>query len=261
MRGPREEAGAPGPEASRGQSWARTALPYTSGLLVASAYGLITYVLMSTNLLWPQMFTLMSWAFIFSLPVAIGACAVVLAPPERRGSTWHLLIVPWIASLLLAVIPLLFAWEVVICVVMVLPVFLPLATLGAGLAYVGCRVLAQQQSRQQPLLLVMLLPYLVAPVEAWFEAPDSLHVVRNSVVVEASPEAVWRQIVRVPTIGREEQRGSFLYALGTAAPGRGDALRRGRRRGAARLVRGRAGVRGDGARVAGPKVARLLDRP
>jgi hypothetical protein len=118
----------------------------------------------------------------------------------------------------LAAIPLLFAWEAVVCVVMALPIFLPLATLGAGLAYVGYRAVGQHATRQQPLLLVMLLPYLVAPVEAWFEAPDSLHVVTNSVVVEASPDAVWRQIVRVPEIGREEQRYSVLHSIGLPRP-------------------------------------------
>ena len=196
---------------------ARTLLSYTSGLLVATVYGHLTYVGMVFQL-FPAWYAPMTVAFIFSLPVAIGACAVVLAPPERRGSTWNLLVVPWIASLLLALIPLLFAWEVVLCVAMALPIFLPLATLGAGLAYFGCRAMGERTARQHPLLLVMLLPYLVAPVEAWFEAPDSLHVVHNSLVVDASPEAVWRQIERVPAIGREEQRFSFLYWLGLPRP-------------------------------------------
>jgi hypothetical protein len=192
-------------------------LPYTSGLLVAVAYGLITYLATRLNLT-SAWFTVMSWAFLLSLPVAVGACAVILAPAERRGSVWHLLVVPWIASLLLALVPLLFAWEVILCVVMALPLFLPLATLGAGIAFVACRAIGENAARQQPLLLVMLLPYLVAPVEAWFEAPDSLHVVHNTIVIEASPDAVWRQIVTVPTIGREEQRGSFLYRLGLPRP-------------------------------------------
>src|SRR5262249_14660392 len=147
-----------------------------------------------------------------------GACAVILAPPDRRGTTWHILAVPWIASLLLAVIPLLFAWEVVLCVVMALPLFLPLATLGAGLAYFGCRVVGERSMNRQPLLLVMLLPYLVAPVEGWFAAPDSLHVVHNAITIEAAPDAVWRQIVTVPAIGREEQRSSVIYRLGLPRP-------------------------------------------
>jgi hypothetical protein len=195
----------------------RALLPYCSGLLVTTAYGLITYLAMKLNLA-SAWFTLMSWAFIISLPVAIGACAVALAPPDRRGTAWHLLGVPWIAALLVALIPLLFAWEVIICVAMALPIFLPLATLGAALAWVAFRSVGQRSVGQQPALLIMLLPYLVAPVESWFAAPDSLHVVQNSVVVEASPEAVWRQIVRVPAIGREEQRWSVLHWLGLPRP-------------------------------------------
>ena len=52
---------------------------------------------------------------------------VALAPPERRGSTWNLLAVPSIACPVLGVVPLPFAWQVVICVVMALPIFVPRA--------------------------------------------------------------------------------------------------------------------------------------
>ena len=55
--------------------------------------------------------------------------------------------------------------------VMALPIFLPLATFGAGLAYVACRAIGERTARQHPLLLVLLLPYLVAPVETWFAVP------------------------------------------------------------------------------------------
>jgi hypothetical protein len=198
----------------------RKILPFTAGLLVTMVYAAITYAVFSTGL-HGGLPTVMSVAFLFSLPVSIGACAVALAPTPWRSSWWHGLAVAWLSSLLVLMVPLLFRLEALFCIVLAAPPVLLLATFGGAVAIVGFRTVAaagQGAQRRNALLLVVLLPYVVAPIEAQIAAPDSLHVVHNSVVIEASPEAVWRQIVRVPAIGREEQRYSLLYWIGLPRP-------------------------------------------
>jgi hypothetical protein len=213
---PDGNGGGPGPSGA-GVSRLRAVLPYCAGLLVTTVYGLFTYAVMQIDVgSWLP--GAMSVTFLFTLPVAIGACAVALAPPDRRDSIRYILIVPWVASLLVAAIPLLFAWEAIICVVMALPLFLPLTTLGAGLAFMVLRTAGQRWSTQNPLLLMALLPYVIAPMEAQIAAPDSQHVVQNSIVIDAAPDVVWRQIVSVPTIGREEQTFSVLHLIGLPRP-------------------------------------------
>ena len=197
--------------------WLRGGLPFVAGILVTTVYGLVTYAVMRLEL-FPQSAGVMSLTFLFSLPVAIGATSVALAPPDRRGSTRYLLVAPWVACLLVGVIPLFFAWEAIICVVMALPIFLPLTTVGAVAAWLITRRSGSQLSHQSPALLLVLLPYLTSPIEAQFTAPDSVHVVHNSVVVDATPAAVWRQIIRVPAIGKEEQHFSPLHLLGLPKP-------------------------------------------
>lgn len=197
----------------------RAALPVTAGLVVTVIYTLVIYGIMRLNLA-PYVPGVMSVTFLFVFPVAVGACAVAMAPAESRVrfTVWHGLIVPWLAVISLGALTLLWAWEAIICVLMALPFFLPLATVGAALAVWLFWALQQTRANQAPALILLLLPCLIGPIEAQISAPDTLHVVRNSVVIEATPDAVWRQIIRVPAIGREEQRGSPLHWIGVPKP-------------------------------------------
>ncbi len=195
----------------------RTVLPYVSGVLLTPVYAIVTYALMSLGASGSGSST-MSVAFLFTLPVAVGAVAVALAPPDRRGSTWYLLGVPWISAILLVIAATAFLHEAIICVVMALPLLLPFVTVGAVLAFVVTRTIGQEWSQRSPLLLVALVPYLVSPIEAQIAAPDSAHVVHNSVIVYASPDVVWQQIIRVPAIKPVEQSFSPLHLLGLPRP-------------------------------------------
>jgi len=204
-------------EQHRHQPWVRRILPFLSSLLVTTVYAAVTYAVFKLD---PAGLVagVMSIAFLFTLPLAIGACAVALAPSDRRGSTWYLLGVPWISAILLVLVGAVFAREAIICVVMALPILLPIVTVGAVLAYLASQFVGQRWSRQQPLMLLALLPYLFASVEAQLRAPDSEHVVHNSVIVLASPEVVWREIIRVPAIRPDEQSFSPLHLLGLPRP-------------------------------------------
>lgn len=197
----------------------RPYLPLLAGPLVTLAYALGIYGAMRLNL-GSAAAGLMSVTFLFVFPFAIGACAVALAPPEARTrfTPWYMLITPWLAVTLLGAITLLFALEALICILMALPFFLVLATIGAAMAVGVFALLERRQAPPSAGFLLLALPLLLSPVEAQITAPDSVHIVHNSVVIEASPEAVWRQIIRVPAIGREEQRGSFLHWIGVPKP-------------------------------------------
>ena len=197
----------------------RAALPITAGLVVTIVYTFVIYGVMRLNLE-PYVPGVMSVTFLFVFPMAVGACAVAMAPAERRVhmSVWYVLIVPWLAALSLVVLSLVWAWEALICVLMLLPFFLPLTTAGAALAVLLFKTLQEMRAPQAPALILLLLPFLIGPIETHLSAPDTLHVVHNSVTIEASPDAVWRQIIRVPAIGREEQHGSVLHWIGVPKP-------------------------------------------
>jgi hypothetical protein len=195
----------------------KRALPFLSATLVTAVYAIVFY-LGSRLDLGGTTAGIMSVAFIFTLPVAIGIVSVAVSPPDRRHTTWYLLGVPWISSLIMLGFATIWAHEAIICAVMLLPVLLPLVTVGAVLGLLLTWRFGPGLQRQNPLLLVALVPFLISPIEAQIAAPDSIHVVENSVVIDASPVAVWRQIIRVPEIREEEQSVSPLHLLGLPRP-------------------------------------------
>jgi hypothetical protein len=196
---------------------ARAILPFLSATLVTAVYAIVFYLASRVDL-GGSSAGIMSLAFIITLPVVIGMVSVALSPPNKRTSVTYLLVVPWLSSLLMLAFATIWAREAIICAVMLLPVLLPLVTVGAVLSMLMFQTFGREWQRQNPLLLVALIPFVLSPIEAQFVAPDTEHIVHNSVVVYATPEAVWRQIASVPEIRSEEQQFSPLYWLGLPHP-------------------------------------------
>jgi len=65
---------------------------------------------------------------------------------------------------------------------------------------------------------VLLLPFVVAPIESRLAAPVEVRRVATSIEIAAAPAAVWREIVAVPPIRREEQGWRLVHAIGFPRP-------------------------------------------
>jgi hypothetical protein len=95
---------------------------------------------------------------------------------------------------------------------MAAPIILVLASLGGIIAGF---FLKRGARRQYVFASFALLPLLAAPVERGFPDLSSFRTVLTKIDIEASPEAVWREIVRVPEIREEERRTSFFHRIST----------------------------------------------
>jgi len=123
-----------------------------------------------------------------------------------------------------------FAREGAICIVMALPLTLPLAILGALVGY------AVQRGRRggavmPPALcsVALVLPGIMG-VEAAVDPQPSVRPVTTSVVVDAPPEVVWRHVVAFPRLPAPREavfRAGIAYPIGARIEGRGvGAIRR-----------------------------------
>ena len=124
---------------------------------------------------------------------------------------------PWATLLLLSSVLLIFALEIIICIILALPIFLPLSTAGGVLAVWAFRRLQAGQV-QLHLTLVLLLPYFVTAIENQFPNPVSLRTVENQIVINAPAEVVWQQITSVPAIQPEEHHPSLFHLIGVPKP-------------------------------------------
>ena len=108
-----------------------------------------------------------------------------------------------------------------ICVLMALPLALPLALAGA---YVGW--LARRGTSRPPrtyALALVALP-LAMGAEAEVDRPPAQHAVTTSVVVDAPPETVWRRVVAFPPLPEPRSlhfRAGIAYPRSATISGRG----------------------------------------
>jgi hypothetical protein len=171
----------------------------------------------------------MSLGFLFLVPLACGVITVALAPAAQGASAGYACCAPWIACIALGALTVLAAMDAAICVVMALPILMVLSSVGGLVTWAMRRAVSPSGGRPETyaLALAVLGPYLLTPLEQQAPPPDSIRTVRTAVVVGATPETVWRNVVRVPRIEDAEQRGSVFYALGLPRPREADLSREG----------------------------------
>jgi hypothetical protein len=191
------------------------ALLFAAG--VGALYGIIGRWVFSSNT-GTDVFGTMSFAFVFLVPFAIGYLAIAVAPDQHLLKRRYRILLPWLSVLLGVFGVWVTGWEGKICVMMLLPVLLPMSSLGGAVAMglrrrpVGRRVYASS------LISMLLLPYVAAPVEGGIAPNDRLRVVETQIRVHATPDAVWRQIVAVPRIGPGEYGTSLVHRIGFPRP-------------------------------------------
>lgn len=161
---------------------------------------------------------LMTIAFIFLVPVALGVLTVYFAETEKRRSWWFRLFFPWIPSFALLVVAWLVGWEGSICLLMASPIFLIMASVGGAVSTLATGPRRSKASRFSGLALILAMPYVAAPIESQIPWPQSVREVKTQITIHADPATVWRNIERVPSIAPSEQGFSFFHLLGFPRP-------------------------------------------
>lgn len=196
-----------------------------AGVALGLAYGLIAHFLFDrkpadAHPVLVGGFVVMSIAFLFVVPAALGAVTAFFAPRASRFRWFGWVLLPIVPCALLMGVVLLLASEGMICIALASPIFLGTAMLG-GAAMGLFIVLDERKTRRSSPAVVasfVLLPFVLAPAEGRVAVPESARVVETSVVIDADAAAVWSQIVRVPAIADSEQPGSLFHRIGIPRP-------------------------------------------
>lgn len=194
----------------------------TPALLVAVpaalAYGLLARLLFQQPAL-GDLLGLLTIGFICLTPLVIGALAVLLAPRRYRTSMKYALLVPLgVASLFLIVAGFL-TQELLICLLMAAPFALALAVAGGLLVNLWWRRRPEPGAGSNLMMLLLLFsPYLLTPLENQLPNRTNYYTVEASVIIEASADVVWNNIIRVPEIQPAEQRFSVFHLVGVPQP-------------------------------------------
>lgn len=125
---------------------------------------------------------------------------------------------PWVSILIVAVGSIALALEAAICILMALPIFLGLSSLGGFLLFLFREKKSNSSNsvthQNMMLSIILLAPYLVTPFEMKLPTNDDYRVVKNEIRINAPANVVWKNIIDIPYINSNEQQYSIFHSFG-----------------------------------------------
>ena len=162
-----------------------------------------------------QPYAAMMASFIFLCPAVVGAVTVYVAERSRRRTWSYYFWAPFFANLAFVIGTLVIMIEGLICGVIIAP-FLAVVGGVAGLIMGAvCRV---TKWPKQVLLSFGVLPLVLGGFEAGLPVPVRIGTVERSVLVEAAPESIWRQILNAENIQPAELEHAWIFRIGVPLP-------------------------------------------
>lgn len=188
---------------------------FIAGVIIGALYGLAAQFILKVADL-KDVFSIMTLGFVFVLPICLGVVTVYFANTEARASWRFRILMPWATASLCLLLAMITGLEGTICLIMTIPIYLPLASLGGILG--GIYFTSVDSNRMNSFALggLLLLPFLVSGVEERYPLDDKILQVNTSILINAPSEIVWSQITRIPKI--TEPQESFFYAMGFPRP-------------------------------------------
>ena len=152
------------------------------------------------------------WLFVL-VPILMGFVAVIaqsLAGPVSLGEA---MITSFLAVVVLGLLLIVCAVEGMLCLVMAVPLAVPLAMAGGALAY-ALRRRSLAHSPLTFLLMVGLVPF-GSTLEHVLPRPTDLFTVTTSIDIPASPDRVWRTVLQPAKLAPPSH---ILFRAGIAYP-------------------------------------------
>lgn len=185
-------------------------------VFLALVYGIVAFLAFRYPP-WMDAFKLMTLAYLFIVPIVLGAMTVFFGELKRKRSWWFRIFMPWAPIGLIATVLISLKWEGVICVIMILPSYLLMSSLG-GVLYGLVRDMRGTQIGGFAFAGLLLLPFLVGPIESRFSQETEYRKVHTAIDIAASNISVWPEIIEVRKFRPEEHRFSWVHAIGFPRP-------------------------------------------
>jgi Polyketide cyclase / dehydrase and lipid transport len=196
-------------------------------IVTASVYGLFMHFLFG---FFGEFMQIMSISLIALVPLVIGYLTIALSGPDAVKSNVAAFFRPWLTCLALLVITIILSMEGTICWIMIFPFFATAAGIGGIIAYqVRLKRTKKERNTDEDILddlddwrntgtlktsLLALLPLVLGLIESDRSLSTQAFLIQKSVTIDAPSAAVWKQLARVPDIGRDESEAWINQALG-----------------------------------------------
>ena len=183
-------------------------LKRNGGIIAGGIYGLTLRLILNIEDF--EMFSLFSIAFLWIAPVVIGLIPLFFATNEQVDNWGFRVSKPVWTVVVFFFLCFITRIEDLICLwVLLLPYALGALVSGMILG----KIIKRIRIRKGTFYSIMVLPLIVCPIEQQFDKPVDEYSVATTVVIQATPQDIWKNIVRVREIGEDEYlKGFFNYA-------------------------------------------------
>jgi len=156
-----------------------------------------------------------SVAYIFILPVILGAIPVLFSTKEQLQSYYNYILFPWAIVLTFFILSFVAGFEGMICLVIIIGPFLLLGTLGA---FIFRLIKLKTEGNGTKLYASLLIPFLVLIIENNFQVKDQIHTVTATMEINAGNAEVWENVKNVTNIRPDEISSHFIHLMGIPKP-------------------------------------------
>jgi hypothetical protein len=191
-------------------------IPWLIAVVIAIAYALVVRLMFDMEV-FKHFSAVMSLSFFITIPFAMGFLTIAFSPLEKVRSRKYRVLLPWVSVGLFLWLTILFEIEGWACWLMALPFFLLFASIGGLLAGAWKSRRHDQKSRLK-LSLVLVLPFLVSPIERLLPLLPTRYETYTYSDVHAPASTIWANVVRVRTIPEDADHGSLTRLLGFPRP-------------------------------------------
>lgn len=169
-------------------------------------------------------FAAMTGAFIFGAPMAVGAITVYVAERSERRTWSYYLWSSALANVLFIAGTLIILIEGMICAVVILPMFTLVGMAGGLIMGAVCRMTNWPANVAYSFALV---PILLGAIPIDESANNYTGTVERRIVIAATPEKIWQQLLVTRDIKADEISNAWVYRIGVPLPETGVTERNG----------------------------------
>ena len=189
-----------------------------AGFLGGTVYAIIFSYLFSIGEKYSINFLeFISIAMLIISPVSVGIITVLFLTKEQAINknirTFH----PWLPLLAWSIISVVLSWETIICIIMLLPLYLPLSSFGGFLGGYIRRNYCEKTNVGVASCFAVL-PLLIAPIERPLESPTLFYSASNTIEIQAPVEKVWQEIPSIDNIQPDELSWNLSHFIGIPKP-------------------------------------------
>jgi hypothetical protein len=157
----------------------------------------------------------MEGAVIYLTPMAVGAVTVYAAERRRRRSWKYYAWAPMAANALFVIGTLAILIEGLICAIIIVPLFSALGAIGGLIMGAICRM---THWPKPAVYAFAVLPLVLGVLPLQGLDDERIGSIERTVLVNAPPESIWRQIHNVRDIRPEEVDRAWIYRIGVPVP-------------------------------------------